>query len=317
MSFGASLARLVTERSRAVLVGALVLTLALLPLALKLRLDSDIYDLFPRDQPVADAFARFSKAFIAEPVVLVLVESNDAAKLDAFVDPFAARLRAQPHIAEVRHRLSGEAARFFRDHLIALLDEHDLDALRACTEPAPLRAQLQRLRGLLSAPGGSAMAPLLTADPLELLPLVAKRMGGGIDIDTRSGLFKSPDGHALLLYVRPREAPNDSAAEQTRALLAEIADAATPLGGSVVADGHFTGGAGVELSFTGPSVYALHYRDWLHRDMSVSTALSGLAVLVLFGLFFRALRVCCRSSACRFFSAWCGPPRSRSCSSGA
>ena len=283
-----TLAVLVTARSRWVLLAALVITLALVPVALRLRLETDIYDLFPQDRPAAAAFARFSKTFVAEPVVAILVESADPAKLDAFVDPFAAALRGSPLVAEVRHRLTGEAAAFFRDHLLAFLDDHELEVLRERTDDGALRTQLQRLRGLLSAPGGSAMAPILTADPFELLPLVGKRLGGGVAIDASSGLFKSADGRALLVYVRPRDTGSDP--EVTRALLAEIGRAAQALGG-VVTDGAFSGGPSVELSFTGPSIYALHYRDWLHRDMMLSTILSGIAVLLLFGVFFRALRV--------------------------
>ena len=282
------LAALVSRRPGWVLLAALVVTLVLLPSALRLRLDTDIYDLFPQDAPVSHAFAQFSKAFIAEPVIVVLVESSDGSKLDAFVDPYAEALRASPMIAEVRHRLTGEAARFFRDHLIAFLDETEIDALASRTEPAALRAQLQRIRGLLSAPGGSSLAPILTADPFELLPLVGHRMGGGVAIDTQSGLFKSADGHALLLYVRPRDPGTDP--ESTRTLLAELGRLAVRLHARVT-DGTFTGGSDLEISFTGPSVYALHYRDWLHDDMMRSTLMSGVAVLLLFGLFFRALRV--------------------------
>jgi len=288
MRLAERLGDLIAHRPGRVLLVALLATLAILPLALRLKLDTDVYDLFPQDRPVARAFTSFSRSFVTEPVVVVLVESSDPARLEAFVDPFADQLRASPRIAEVRHRLTGEAARFFRDHLLAFLDETELDVLRARMEPAALRTQLQRLRGLLSAPGGSALAPVLTADPFELLPLVGKRLGGGVAIDASSGLFKSPDGRALLLYLRPKQGGSDP--EQTRALLEEVARIAQPLGGQVT-EGQFSGGAGVELSFTGPSIYALHYRDWLHRDMTRSTALSGLAVLLLFGLFFRALRV--------------------------
>jgi predicted exporter len=234
---GGALSRLVTGRPRLVLALALLATIAATPLLARLRLDTDVYDLFPRDQPATDAFARFSKAFIAEPVIVVLCESGDAGRLAAFVDPFAEALRRSPRIGEVRHRLTGEAGAFFRDHLLSFLDEEGLEALRERTEPAALQARMQRLRGLLSAPGGSALAPLVTADPLELLPLVQRRMGGGLSIDAQSGLYRSADGHALLLYLRPRDAGAD--AEATRALLDEIGALAARLGGTVAADGDF------------------------------------------------------------------------------
>ena len=283
------LARAVTERPGRVLLAALLVTLLALPLALRLRLDTNVYDLFPTSDPVAHAFARFSQSFIDEPVVIVLVESSDATKLGAFVDPFAAELKKSPLVSDVRHRLTGDAARFFRDHLLSLLGDAETQVLAdRLVDPVKRRRQLSRVRGLLAAPGGSAMAPLLTADPFELLPLVQKRLGAGVAIDASSGLFKSADGKALLVYLRPAHPGSDP--EATRALIADIEAAARPLGGQLTA-GDFSGGAGIELAVTGPSIYALSYRDWLHRDMTRSTVLSALAVLVLFGLFFRALRV--------------------------
>ena len=283
------LARVVTQRPGRVLLAALLITALAVPIAFRLRLDTNIYDLFPTEDPVAHAFAQFSKSFIEEPVVVVLVESTDPQKLSAFVDPFAAALKQSALVADVRHRLGGDAARFFRDHLLSLLGEEETRVLvERLSDPVRRMAQLRRLRGLLAAPGGSALAPILTADPFELLPLVQKRLGAGVAIDASSGLFKSADGKALLVYLRPARPGSDP--EATRALVAAIAAAARSLGATLT-EGDFSGGANVELSLTGPSIYALSYRDWLHRDMTRSTVLSAVSVLVLFGLFFRALRV--------------------------
>jgi len=62
------------------------------------------------------------------------------------------------------------------------------------------------------------------------------------------------------------------------------------LGARVSRDSAFHGGAQPEVSFTGACAFWMYYQDWLHRDMQLSTILSGVAVLVLFGLFFRAVR---------------------------
>ena len=45
------------------------------------------------------------------------------------------------------------------------------------------------------------------------------------------------------------------------------------------------------VGFTGAAAFAPLYRDWLHVDLSLSTAISIAFVLVLFGLFFRSLRI--------------------------
>ena len=101
---------------------ALLATLALVPLLLKLRIDSDIVDLFPQRSGEATAFARFSRAFVAEQTLLVLVEGDDADKLRAFADEYAAALQQSPDVAEVRWRVSSATGELLRDHLLALLD---------------------------------------------------------------------------------------------------------------------------------------------------------------------------------------------------
>ncbi len=148
---------------------------------------------------------------------------------------------------------------------------------------------MRRLRGLLSAPGGSQLEPLLTLDPLEALPLVQKRLSSGLPVDAQSGYFRSADKRALLLFVRPRASAFD--VEADRALIAAASAAAERLGARLSSDGNPHAGAQPEVSFTGPCAYTLAWRDWLHRDMSLSTIISAVAVLVLFALFFRALRV--------------------------
>jgi len=283
----ARLAKLVVTRPGRVLAVALLLSLALLPLVLRIRLDTDVVKMVPQSDPAAQAFARFARTFVAEQVLIALVESDDPAALDGFADRYGAALSALPNVAEVRFRLKAESAAFLRDHLTQLLTVPELDALAPRVTPEALRAQARNLRGLLSAPGGSALAPLITADPLDLLPTVAARLQSGLPVDTRSGYFKSADGKALMIYVRPKTTSYD--VEADRALIAAATAAAQRLGARVT-EGTF-GGPGLTVSFTGACAYTLYYRDWLHRDASLSTPVSAIAVLVLFAFFFRSLRV--------------------------
>ncbi len=281
------LAHEVVRRPVRILLVALTLSLVLSPIViLRLRLDTDVMDLFPQRSAEAQAFARFSRAFVADQVLLVLVEGDDASRLTEFADRYAAELRRSSLVADVRHKLSADSARFLRDHAMLLLDDAELSALNARLDDDSLARQARRLRSLLSAPGGSSLTPVLTADPLELLPLVGKRLGHGLSVDATSGYFRSSDGRALLLYVRP--AQSAFSIDSDRALLAYASESARALGAQVGLP--FGNGAGISVAFTGAVAYTLAYRDWLHRDTTLSTALSGISVLLLFALFFRAIR---------------------------
>jgi uncharacterized protein len=278
---------LVTRPGR-VLAALALLTLATVPLVAKLRLDTDIVDLFPQGSADAQAFARFSRAFVAEQMLLVLIEGDDAAALTKLADQLAPALASAPEVAEVRWRVSAATGTLLKDHLLALLDDDELQTAATRLSAENVDRQARRLRSLLSAPGGSSLAPLLTADPLELLPLVQQRLSHGLPVDAASGYFRSGDGKALILYVRPRAPTADYLAD--RALLDRAATLARKFGARVVGDGKFHGGSQPEVGFTGACAFWMYYRDWLHRDMQLSTIVSALAVLVLFGLFFRAVR---------------------------
>lgn len=281
------LGRWLVDHPGRVLGLTLLATALLVPLLLRLRLDTDIVDLFPRRSPEAQAFARFSRAFAAEQLLVVLVEDSDAARLAAFAERFASALAASPLVAGVEWRLPRSAGEFLRHHLLALLGDEDLDELERRAAPDRLAQQARRIRALLTAPGGSQLIPLYTADPLELLPLLEARLQQGLTADPRTGYFRSRDGRALLLSVRPRRTAYDIEAD--RALVNQASAAARALGARVT-DGRFSGAPGTEVAFTGACAHALYYRDWLHRDMSLSTTVSAACVLLLFALFFRALR---------------------------
>jgi uncharacterized protein len=275
------------HRPGRVLLAALLFSAAMVPLVLRIRLDTDVVKMVPQGNEAAQAFARFARTFVAEQVLIALVESDDAGALDRFADSYGAALAAFPQVDEVRYRLKSESAVFMRDHITQLVTASEIDALSPRVTRDALFAQARKLRGLLSAPGGSGLAPIVTTDPLELLPVIAERLSSGLPVDTRSGYFKSADGKALIIYVRPKGGSYD--VEANRALITMATHAATKLGARVT-EGEF-GGPGITVSFTGACAYTLYYRDWLHRDASLSTPASAIAVLLLFALFFRSLRV--------------------------
>ncbi len=281
-------ANLLITRPGRVLLVALAATLALVPLVLELRIDSDVVDLFPQHSVEAQAFARFSRAFVAEQTLLVLLEGDDPERLRAFADQYAKELQASPDVREVRWRVSSATGVLLRDHLLSLLTDEEIATALERLAPGAVDRQARRLRSLLSAPGGSALAPIVTTDPLELLPLISARLSHGLPIDARSGYFQSADGKALMLFVRPHAPTSDYRAD--RRLIDDASALAVRLGGRVSADGRFHGGAQPEVGFTGACAFWMYYQAWLHRDMQLSTVLSGVAVLVLFGIFFRAVR---------------------------
>lgn len=276
-------------RAPRVLLGVtLLVTVLISPLLRRLNLHGDLLDLLPRSSKAAQAFASYSKHMVASQELVVLVTCADPAKLTEFAEQYSQKLSLHPDVAQVTHRISGQSLRYLRDHLLLLLDDDNIAELGRRIAPEALTKRAAELRGLLSAPGGSAMAPIVTADPLDLIPLLTKRLGTGLKVDATSGYLRTADGTALIIKVRPRFAPLEW--ERDQKLLDDAANIAKSLGADVT-ESDFRATDRPKISFTGAYAFPPYFRMWIEKDMTLSTVLSVGAVLVLFALFFRSLRI--------------------------
>jgi predicted RND superfamily exporter protein len=273
---------------RALLAALLVLSGVCVPLLLRINLQGDLVDLLPRSSTAARAFATFNRQLAAGQELIVLATCADPARLTDFAERYAAALAEHPEVQQVTYRISPDSLRYLRDHLLLLLNDAEIDELGRRLLPDALRQRAAELRSLLSAPGGSAMAPLLTADPLELTPLITARLSSGLQVDARSGYLRTADGTALLIKIRPRFAP--LLWERSERLVSDLGALAVRLGGRVALT-HFEDGPTPQVSFTGSYAFPPYFRRWLEQDMTRSTVLSVGAVLLLFGAFFRSLRI--------------------------
>ena len=276
------------RRPRALLIAMLLLSALCVPLLGRINLQGDLVDLLPRSSSAAQTFATFNQKLAAGQELIVLVTCADPDKLTDFAERYAAALRAHPEVQQVTYRIAQDSLRYLRDHLLLLLNDADLDELGRRLTPEALQRRAAELRGLLSAPGGSAMAPLLTADPLELVPLITARLSSGLQVDARSGYLRTADGTALLIKIRPRFPPLQW--ERGERLVADLGALSEKLGGEVVTTS-FDNRPTPRVAFTGSYAFPPYFRRWMESDMTRSTLLSVGAVLLLFGGFFRSLRI--------------------------
>lgn len=279
--------RLLARPKALLLILALVSAL-LVPLLVRLDLRGDLVDLLPRSSTAAQTFGAYSTHLSAGQELIALVTCAEPERLTDFAERYAAALRQHPDVEQVTHRIGGDSLRYLRDHLLLLLSDSDLDELQKRLMPEALRRRASELRGLLSAPGGSALAPLLTADPLELVPLLSARLGSGLQVDARSGYLRTADGKALLIKIRPRFKPLDWKRGEK---LVEDAGALARSLGAELALTRFEDGSQPKVAFTGSYAFPPYFRHYLERDMTGSTLISVGAVLLLFALVFRSLRI--------------------------
>lgn len=298
----------------ALLLWSLVLcTLCCLPVLSKLSLEGDVVDLLPRSSQAAQTFARFTRGLGTGQELIVLISGSDRQRLTQFADTYAEAIARHPEVLQVTHRIGGQSLSYLRDHLLLLLSDEDLDELARRITKSAMTQRVADLRALLSAPGGSSLAPLLVADPLDLVPLITRHLqsGSGLPVDTQSGYLRTADGTALLIKVRPRFDP--LLWQRSERLIGDLTQLAQRLGatpattpdtsvlartlrglgplGSDLQVTSFADKPTPTVGFSGSYAFPPYYRRWIEQDMTRSTVLSVTAVLLLFGLFFRSLRI--------------------------
>jgi hypothetical protein len=157
--------------------------------AARLRVDSDILSLMPKDLPAVAALHRLDEEEGGATVITVAVEGEDPAARDAWMDTVADRLRALPETEYVLWRLEPGLAR--RVGLVNVA-RADLETLR------------DRVRSAISL-GPAAANPFIAARLFDLGPLAAKleqgAASGGRVLGERDGV--------VTMLVRPKGSAHD------------------------------------------------------------------------------------------------------------
>ncbi len=186
------------------LVATLLLTIASLFAATRLRLSRDLTQLFPHT-PEAEALARVTRVFGGGDVALVLLRGDESDEVERAAEDAARELRAAQTVEDVMTgpppprdihpadawRWAGPIA---RDRLA-----------RALTEEG-MRARLRETRALLLAPGASEIEDWLARDPLRL---AAVPWEGSVEIAagaraTPGAAFVADAGKTRLVVLSPR-----------------------------------------------------------------------------------------------------------------
>ena len=245
-----------------------------------LRLDPDVASLLP-ERGEASALHRYLRAFGGSDLAMVLVSATDDEDVGGVAAELASALEAK---ATVR-RAAAQLASFEQGAAVDpwLLWRHASPsgrrALADALTPEGMRRRLRTSRDRLLAPGASAVAERLAADPLRLAELVAEHRPAGGFRTQADGTFASDDGRHQLVLIFPegealRGADARAFVEDAEAVLGELR-AAHP---------------GMEFGLTGGHAIGAATERMLTRDLQLSSALSLVLASLAFLLTFRRLR---------------------------
>ena len=198
---------------------------------LRLRPDTSMEGLFPRNSPSGRAIVRVLNDFAVAEELLVLITAPEGPNAPDALLSFARRLedsiRADPRLremaADVIYHPDPQAQQFFESVVVPAglyyLDEKGLAEARARLTPDAMREQLRRNEAALGAPGpaAGALAKVLLKDPLRLHEFLLDRFrgagagapGGASPTGGGGGAFLSPDQRSLLIRIPGHRPPSD------------------------------------------------------------------------------------------------------------
>ena len=282
-----NLPRLFHDRPR----GFLLVFIVLLGLSVwgitRIRFQTDVMRMMPRDDPVFSAFEKSVRHFggIDNIIVVVRVDPEaDTEEYFSFADDLAARLGRMDEAVSITWRLPDPKPylSLFLSNIEVLSTDEEWAALKRRFEPQTLKAALMETR----IESQSFMAPgikeFLALDPLRLYRLYQDRFAGSegsFRVDVTSGYLLSADHRMLLVIVKPPGTAQDITYAQrllrkSRACLdAALTDAATR-------------GFHPQADLGGGFRIAAEDADLIRGDMIIQIISTFAAVLLLFLLCF-------------------------------
>jgi predicted RND superfamily exporter protein len=289
------LARFGRRRYPLLFIATAAVAVVSLFLASRLRFDTDVLGLLPREEPIVTDFREALTDFGSLDYLLVAVRIPDDAVLppyEEYVDILGKRLVALGAFEEVQYRL-GQLEELLAEFLptsLVFLDLERLETLAERVTDSALRSRAAELKRLVGTPKSLIAKDLIRNDPLGLAQLFLDQVRssrGTLALDWKSTYLISRDRGMLLLLAKPRRPPQDVrfARELVAAVQAEIATAGDEWREQLGREGF----PAPEVALGGRHVIAIGDASIIQRDVILNILTSMIGVLVLFLLAFRRL----------------------------
>ncbi len=286
------------RRYRRVFLIAGLLMLAAIAVSSRLRIDTEILNLLPEDDPVVAQFRETLEQFGSLDVLLIVVRLPESAALAPyldFVDRLGPRLESLKELEYVDYRIGSvdELVEEFFPNALLFLDQPALEDLGRRLTPEAISARAVDLRNNLRTPQSVALADLLRLDPLGISDVFLDQLTttrGDLKVDWASGYVLSKDKRMLLMVGKPIAPAQE--VEFGRRLIPAVEGVVDEVLGQwneiAAAEGD-TSLPPPTVELGGTYVTALEDAGTLVRDIVTNAVTSMIGVLVLFTLAFRRL----------------------------
>ena len=210
-----------------VAVSTLLLVIASLVGIQRLRFDTDVLSLLPRDGRAIPAFRSFLASFGSLDQLYIVFSAPAGQSIgdyDQQIDAWIDALRKAPEITRVDSGTvdTSRDIGWLADRQLLLFRDDALEkALKRFSDDGMRRAVAER-RALLTVPSPE-IAQLVRQDPLGLFDLMREQLGGsqgGLNIGITEGGYVTKDGRRRLVIAQPARPPYD--ADFSRALSSRL-----------------------------------------------------------------------------------------------
>ena len=210
-----------------VAVSTLLLVIASLVGIQRLRFDTDVLSLLPRDGRAIPAFRSFLASFGSLDQLYIVFSApagQSISDYDEQIDAWIDALRKAPEITRVDSGTvdTSRDIGWLADRQLLLFRDDALEkALQRFSDDGMRRAVAER-RALLTVPSPE-IAQLVRQDPLGLFDLMREQLGdsqGGLNIGITEGGYVTKDGRRRLVIAQPARPPYD--ADFSRALSSRL-----------------------------------------------------------------------------------------------
>ena len=286
------LALRVRHHYRSVFLGALVVLVLGLVSASRLRFDTDILNLLPRDAPEVQTLRRALDDFGSIDLLVVAIRVPSEVPIGAYeelAEQLGQGLTGIELLAQVDYKLGelDELFAAFIPNAMLFLDEEGRRQIEQKLTDEAVRQRVRELRRLVETPQSLALKQLMTRDPLGMAEVFMDRFTGakaGLALDWASGYFLSRDHQMLLILAEPVEPPQN--VDFVKAMMVDVEGVID----RALSSWPEIGSAGEpipEIVLGGRYVIALGDDSLIRRDVTVNILTSMLGVLVLFLFAFR------------------------------
>lgn len=188
-------------------------------LSLRLRIETDVTGLLPKNSKTAQIFQQALKDFGAFDFTLAVIESENPDQqsiLTKAAEAFSQELANPEFIETIDYRLDKELYSMLNENveklMVSLIAKEDFADINSRLEPEKLDKQLQQLKSRLISVQSPKARKLLLEDPLDLSLVVRKRLTnshGPIKLNLSSGFFLSKDNNMILIVIKPSRPSSD------------------------------------------------------------------------------------------------------------